>query len=160
MPNHDRRVRELGLTLPPAPKAVGNYRPAVRVGDLLYLSGHGPFRPDRSLVCGILGDDMETAAGYQAARDTGLAMLATLQAELGTLDRIVQLVKVLGMVRCTADFTEQPRVIDGFSDLMEDVFGDAGRGARSAVGMSSLPAGIAVEVEAVFQITIDRENRA
>jgi enamine deaminase RidA (YjgF/YER057c/UK114 family) len=149
----EARLAELKLELPPAPKPVATYVTAIRHGDLLYVSGHGPYRSDGSLIVGRLGADMDVAAGQAAARQTGLAILATLRAHLGSLDKVVQLVKSLGMVNCTADFPDQPKVINGYSDLMRDVFGPtAGVGTRSAVGMGALPGGIAVEIEAVFQI--------
>lgn len=145
--------QSLNLQLPPAPKAMGVYKPIVIIGDLAYLSGHGPLRPDKTLITGRLGEDMDVAAGYEAARATGLALLATLRENLGTLDRIVRLVKVLGLVRCTDAFDAQPAVINGCSELFRDVFGeDAGVAARSAIGTNALPGGIAVEIEAIFQI--------
>ncbi len=146
------RLAELKLTLPPAPKPVATYLTAVRHGDLLYVSGHGPLRPDGTMHIGRLGHDLDIAAGQAAARQTGLAILATLKDQLGSLDRVVRLVKVLGMVNSAPDFGDQPKVINGFSDLMVEVFGESGRGARSAVGMGALPGGIAVEIEAIFQI--------
>lgn len=148
----EARLEELKLTLPPAPKPVATYLTAVLVGDLLYVSGHGPLRADGTLYTGRLGDDLGIAEGQTAARQTGLAILSTLKSRLGSLDRVVRLIKVLGMVNCTANFLDQPKVINGFSDLMVEVFGEAGRGARSAVGMGSLPGGIAVEIEAIFQV--------
>ncbi len=148
----EARLAELKLTLPPAPKPVATYVTAVRQGDLLYVSGHGPLRDDGTMHTGKLGADLEIAAGHAAARQTGLAILSTVRSQLGSLDKVVRLVKVLGMVNCTPDFHEQPQVINGFSDLMVEVFGDPGKGARSAVGMVALPAGIAVEVEAIFQV--------
>ena len=148
----EARLAEMNVTLPPAPKAMGVYRPAVRHGDLLFVSGHGPYQADGSLITGRLGDDLETPAGYQAARVTGLAMLATLKATLGSLDRVVRPIKVLGMVQCTPGFLDHPAVINGFSELMVEVFGDEGKAARSAVGMSALPSGIAVEIEAIFEV--------
>ncbi len=144
---------ELALDLPAAPKPVGNYVPAVRVGRLLYLSGHGPLRSDKTLITGRVGDELDSDDGYQAARQVGLATLATLRSELGSLDRVERLVKVFGLVYCTPDFGDQPRVLNGFSDLMAEVFGDAGRAARSAVGAAALPARIAVEVESIFLLT-------
>ncbi|MFO0892589.1 MAG: RidA family protein [Isosphaeraceae bacterium] len=146
------RVKELKLELPPAPKPVATYVTAMRVGDLLYVSGHGPLRPDGTMITGRLGDDMDVPGGMAAARQTGLAILATVRAHLGSLDKVVRLVKTLGMVNSTPDFGEQPKVINGYSDLMKDVFGEAGVGTRSAVGMGALPGGIAVEVEALFQV--------
>jgi enamine deaminase RidA (YjgF/YER057c/UK114 family) len=146
------RVAELKLELPPAPKPVATYVTAMRVGDLLYVSGHGPLRVDGTMITGRLGDDMDVPAGMAAARQTGLAILATVRAHLGSLDKVTRLVKSLGMVNSTPDFGEQPKVINGYSDLMKEVFGDAGIGTRSAVGMGALPGGIAVEIEAIFQV--------
>ena len=148
----EARLAELELELPDAPKPVATYVTAVRHGDLLYVSGHGPFRPDGSFHVGKLGADMDVAAGQAAARQTGLAILATVREHLGSLDKVARLIKSLGMVNATPDFTEHPKVINGFSDLMVEVFGEAGKGARSAVGMGSLPSGIAVEIEAIFQV--------
>lgn len=146
------RLAQLKLTLPPAPKPVATYLTAVRHGDLLYVSGHGPLRNDGTMHTGKVGADIDVAAGQAAAKQTGLAILATVQSQLGTLDKVVRLVKVLGMVNATPDFAEHPKVINGFSDLMVEVFGEAGKGARSAIGMGSLPGHIAVEIEAIFQV--------
>lgn len=146
------RIKELNLELPPAPKPVATYVTAVRHGDLLFVSGHGPLRPDGSMYTGKVGADVDLAGGQAAARQTGLAILATLRAHLGSLDKVAQLVKVLGMVNSPPDFADHPKVINGFSDLMVEVFGDAGKGARSAVGMGSLPGNIAVEIEAIFKV--------
>lgn len=148
----EKRLETLNLELPTAPKPVANYLIAVRHGDLLYVSGHGPLKSDGTLTTGKVGADLDLEAGQEAARQTGLAILATLRSQLGSLDKVVKLIKVLGMVNCTSDYTDQPKVINGFSDLMVEVFGEAGRGARSAVGMGSLPGNIAVEIEAIFQI--------
>jgi enamine deaminase RidA (YjgF/YER057c/UK114 family) len=149
----DAKIQELKLELPKAPKPVATYRTAVRVGDMLYVSGHGPLKTDGTMIKGCLGDDMDIEAGQAAARQTGLAILATLRENLGTLDKVVRLVKTLGMVRATPDFAEHPKVINGYSDLMAEVFGpDGGVGARSAIGMGSLPGHIAVEIEAIFQV--------
>jgi enamine deaminase RidA (YjgF/YER057c/UK114 family) len=148
----EARVAELKLELPPAPKPVATYVTAMRVGDLLYVSGHGPLRPDGSMFTGKLGADLDVPAGQAAARQTGLAILATVRAHLGSLDKVTRLIKSLGMVNSTPDFGEQPKVINGYSDLMKDVFGEAGVGTRSAVGMGALPGGIAVEIEALFQV--------
>ncbi|MDB4331635.1 RidA family protein [Rhodopirellula sp.] len=149
----DNRLNELGLELPPAPKPMGVYKPVVICGNMAYLSGHGPLKTDKSLITGRLGLDMDVESGYDAARVTGLAMLATLQAELGSLNRVKRLVKLLGLVRSTDNFGEQPAVINGCSELFRDVFGqDAGVAARSALGTNSLPGGIAVEIEAIFEI--------
>ena len=148
----EARLAALELELPPAPKPVATYVTALRQGDLLYVSGHGPLRSDGSLHLGKLGADLDVAAGQAAARQTGLAILATVRGHLGSLDKVVRLVKVLGMVNATPEFAEHPKVINGFSDLMVEVFGEPGKGARSAVGMGSLPGGIAVEIEAIFQV--------
>ncbi len=149
----DTRVQELHLTLPPAPKPVAKYRTAVRVDNLLYVSGHGPLHPDGTLTKGRVGADLTFDQGYQAARQTGLAILATVRATLGSLNKVKRLVKTLGLVQCTPEFGDQPKVINGFSELMAAVFGDeAGVGARSAVGTSALPGGIAVEVECIFEV--------
>ena len=149
----DARLQDLNIELPPAPKPAGVYKPALTVGNLCLVSGHGPLRSDGTLIVGRVGDDMDKQDGYDAARQTGLAILATLQAYLGSLDKIERVVKVLGMVHCTPEFGEQPAVINGCSELFRDVFGeDAGVGTRSAVGFSALPGGIAIEIEAMFQL--------
>ncbi|MHC1766576.1 MAG: RidA family protein [Verrucomicrobiia bacterium] len=149
----EARVTELNLELPPAPKAMGVYKPAVICGNLVYLSGHGPIKPDGSLLTGRVGANLDLAAGKTAARQTGLALLSTLRAALGSLDRVNRLVKVLGLVNCTPEFTDQPKVINGCSELFAEVFGsEAGVGARSAVGVGSLPGNIAVEIEAIFEL--------
>ena len=149
----DAKLTELGIELPPAPKPVGVYKPALIVGDMCYMSGHGPLQSDGTLIKGRVGGDMDQQAGYDAARQTGLAMLATLQSHLGSLDKIERVVKVLGLVRCTDEFDQQPAVINGCSELLRDVFGeDAGVGTRSALGTNALPGGIAVEIEAIFQL--------
>jgi enamine deaminase RidA (YjgF/YER057c/UK114 family) len=146
----DARIAELKLELPPAPKPGGTYSPVVQVGNVAYVSGHGPLLPDGSMISGKVGADLSEEEGRQAARQVGLTILATLKAQLGSLDRIDRLVKVLGMVNAAPDFGRHPQVINGFSDLMVEVFGEAGRAARSAVGMGSLPGNIAVEIEAIL----------
>jgi enamine deaminase RidA (YjgF/YER057c/UK114 family) len=148
----EQRVKELGLELPPAPRPVGNYVGSVRTGNLLYMSGCGPRRPDGSAITGKLGATLTIEQGYEAARVVGLNMLANIRNELGSLDKVRRVVKVLGMVNATPDFSDPPKVINGFSDLFVEVFGDAGRGARSAVGMATLPFQIAVEVEMVLEV--------
>jgi enamine deaminase RidA (YjgF/YER057c/UK114 family) len=148
----EARVAELKLVLPPAPKPVATYVTAIQHGDLIYVSGHGPLRSDGTLITGKLGADMDVEAGQAAARQTGLAILSTLRAHLGSLDKIERLIKSLGMVNSTPQFHDHPKVINGYSDLMKDIFGDAGVGTRSAIGMVALPAGIAVEIEAIFQV--------
>jgi enamine deaminase RidA (YjgF/YER057c/UK114 family) len=149
----DTRVQELHLTLPPAPKPMAVYKSAVRVGNLVFCSGHGPLKPDGTLILGCVGKDLTWEQGKEAARQTGLALLATLQSTLGSLNKVKRLIKSFGMVNCTADFEDQPKVINGYSELMKDVFGDdAGVGARSAVGQNALPNGMAVEIEAIFEV--------
>ena len=151
--NADARLEELGLELPPTPKAAGLYRPLIIVENLAYTSGHLPMKADRSLITGRLGDDLDQQTGYDAAQRAGLAILATLRDGLGELDRIKRVVKILGLVQCTPEFTQQPAVINGCSELFRDVFGEeAGIGVRSAVGTSALPLGAAVEIEAIFEI--------
>jgi enamine deaminase RidA (YjgF/YER057c/UK114 family) len=148
----EARLEELGLELPAPPPAAGNYVGAVRVGELLFLSGHGPVLPEGGLIIGKVGRDLDEEQGYEAARRTALSMLATLKHQLGNLDRVRRIVKVLGFVNCTDDFTKQPKVINGFSDLFVELYGDAGRHARSAVGKNSLPFGMAVEIEMIAQV--------
>ena len=151
--NAETRVVELKLELPPAPKPVAVYKTLVVAGNLAYVSGHGPLKPDKTMITGRVGADLDLAAGQRAARQVGLAILATLRQELGSLNRVKRLVKTLGMVNSAPDFSDHPQVINGFSELMADVFGkDNGVGARSAVGMGSLPGNIAVEIEAIFEI--------
>jgi enamine deaminase RidA (YjgF/YER057c/UK114 family) len=146
------RFAALGLELPPAPKPAGVYKPVVFIGDMAFVSGHGPLKSDGTLITGRVGADLNQQAGYDAARQTGLAILATLRANLGSLNRIKRLVKLLGMVNATPDFTQHPAVINGCSELFAKVFGpEHGVGARSAVGMGSLPSNIAVEIEAIFE---------
>lgn len=148
----DARIAELKLELPKAPKPMGTYLPIVQIGELCFVSGHGPLKSDDTLICGRVGDDLTEEQGIAAARQVGLAILATLRKNLGSLDRVVRVIKVLGMVNCTADFKNHPKVINGFSDLMVEIWGENGRAARSAVGMGSLPSNIAVEVEAIVQV--------
>ncbi|MFG0267518.1 MAG: RidA family protein [Rhodopirellula sp. JB055] len=151
--SYDARIDELKLELPPAPKPMGVYKPIVQVGNMVYLSGHGPLKSDKTLITGRLGLDMDVEVGYDAARQTGLGMLATLRNHLGSLDKVSRLVKLLGLVRCTESFDQQPAVINGCSELFRDVFGeDAGVAARSALGTNALPGGIAVEIEAIFEV--------
>lgn len=149
----EARVAELNLEFPPAPKPGGIYHPVVIVGNLAHVSGHGPMRPDGTMITGKVGASMSEAEAQLAARQVGLTMLATLRRELGSLDRIERLIKTLGMVNATPDFATQPQVINGFSNLMVEIWGEVkGKGARSAVGMGSLPGNIAVEVEAIFEL--------
>ena len=147
----DARLTELGITLPDAPAPAANYVPYVQSGDLLFVSGQIAAGPD-GLIRGRLGDGMDVAQGAQAARACGLSLLAQARAAAGSLDRIARVVKLTGFVASTPDFTDQPEVINGCSDLMVEVFGDAGRHARAAVSAPALPRGVAVEIEAIFQI--------
>lgn len=149
----EAKITELKLELPPAPKPAGVYSPVVQVDNLCYVSGHGPLRTDGTLMTGKVGDELTEEQGKDAARAVGLTMLATLKAHLGSLDRVTRFVKVLGMVNSTNEFTKHPQVINGFSELMVEVFGEQGRAARSAVGMGSLPGNIPVEVEAIVEIS-------
>ena len=145
-------IEELGLELPPAPKPAGVYKPILIVGKFLYVSGQGPVNLDGSLMLGRVGDDINEDQGKLAAKQVGLTMLSTIQTHYGSLDNIERVVKVLGMVNCSPDFKKHPYVINGFSELMADVFGsDNGIGVRSAVGMM-LPGGIPVEIEAMFEL--------
>src|SRR5512133_647043 len=146
------RITELGLILPPPPKPVGVYKPVLVVDKFLYISGQGPLLPDGTLIKGKVGADLDTEGGKLAARQVGLAMLSTIKTHFGELKKIKRIVKVLGMVNSTLDFEGHPAVINGFSELMSDVFGpDNGVGVRSAVGMT-LPSNIAVEIEAMFEL--------
>jgi enamine deaminase RidA (YjgF/YER057c/UK114 family) len=146
------RLKELGITLPTPGKPMANYVKVVRTGNLVYLAGHGPDKGDGTYVTGKVGRDLTTEQGADAARLTGLALLASLQVEIGDLGKVKRIVKVLGMVNCTETFTDQPKVINGFSDLMVQVFGEKGKHARSAVGMYALPSNIAVEIEIIVEI--------
>jgi enamine deaminase RidA (YjgF/YER057c/UK114 family) len=147
-------LKDKGITLPPPSTPLANYVGAVRTGNLLYLAGHGPIvTGGRPSVRGKVGRDLTLEQGYQAAREVGLCLLATTRAALGSLDRVQRVVKVLGMVNCADDFGDQPKVINGCSDLMVEVFGEAiGRHARSAVGMAGLPLGIPVEIEMILEV--------
>ena len=148
-----KRFETLGLTLPPAPKPVGVYKPFLIVGQHVYVSGHGPLLPDNTLMRGRVGRDHDADGGKKAARQVGLTILATLITNLGSLDRIKRVLKVLGMVNCTPEFEKHPYVINGCSELFADVWGpDHGIGVRSAVGMGALPDDIPVEIEAMFEL--------
>ncbi len=148
----EERLQRFELVLPPAPAAGGVYKPVIVADKMLYVSGQGPVRSDGSLIVGKLGSDLDTEAGYAAARQVGLTMLSTIKSQLGDLRSIKRLVKTLGMVNSTQDFHDQPKVINGYSDLMVELLGDdLGKGARSAVGMI-LPGNIAVEIEAIFEL--------
>jgi len=150
---HEHRFAALHLELPPAPKPVAVYRPVVVAQGLAYVSGHGPVCVDGSLIKGRVGADLSLEQGRAAARQVGLAILATLRAHFGSLDKVGRVVKVLGMVNSAPDFYDHPKVINGCSELFAQVFGEAdGIGARSAVGMGPLPGNIAVEIEAIFEL--------
>jgi enamine deaminase RidA (YjgF/YER057c/UK114 family) len=149
----ESRLAELKLELPRAAKPMGVYKPIVIVGNVACTSGHGPLKPDKTLITGRVGADLSVEVGKAAARQAALSMLATLRDALGSLDRVKRIVKTFALVNCTPEFNQQPAVINGFSELMAEVFGsDAGVGARSAVGATSLPGNMAVEIEAVFEI--------
>jgi enamine deaminase RidA (YjgF/YER057c/UK114 family) len=149
----EARISELKLELPPAPKPGGVYKPVVVIHNVAYVSGHGPLKPDGTMITGRVGADLTIEEGRAAARQVGLAILATLRAHLGSLDRIQRLIKTLGMVNAAPGFGQHPQVINGYSELMGEVFGpDHGIGARSAVGMGTLPGNIAVEIEAIFEL--------
>lgn len=149
----EAQLTALALTLPPAPPKGGVYKPVVITGNLAFLSGHGPYLLDGTYITGRVGAGLTLDEGRRAARQTGLAMLATLRAQLGSLDRVKRVVKLLGMVNAAPDFGEHPQVINGCSELFAQVFGeDAGVGARSAVGMGSLPGNITVEIEGIFEV--------
>jgi enamine deaminase RidA (YjgF/YER057c/UK114 family) len=149
----EKRIVELNLILPPAPKPIAVYKTVVVFGNAAYVSGHGPLRSDGSLIKGVVGKDLDLEAGKAAARQVGLAILASLRSELGSLDRVKRLIKVLGMVNSAIDFYDHPKVINGCSELFAEVWGlELGVGARSAVGMGPLPGNIAVEIEAIFEL--------
>ena len=151
----EKKLEELGLTLPPIPMPVANYLPLVRTGNLLFVSGHGPgVLKDGgvSFIQGKLGKDLDVEQGYEAAKQVMLNILQSLKQELGDLDKVRKMVKLLGFVNCTPDFPDQPKVINGASDLLVELFGERGRHARSAVGMNQLPFGIAVEIEMIVEV--------
>lgn len=151
----ESNLLQLGIELPAAPPKGGVYKPVVIVGNVAYVSGHGPFCSDGTYLTGRLGSDLDLEEGKKAARQTGLALLATLKKELGSLDRVKRVVKLLGMVNCTPEFPDHPKVINGCSELFAQIWGEEnGIGARSAVGMGGLPGGIAVEIEGIFEIEV------
>ncbi len=151
-PDVEKKLKEMNIELFAPPKPIANYVRAVRTGNLIYLAGHGPTKADGSNITGKLGKDMTIEQGYEAARQTGIALLSSLKNEIGDLNKVKRIVKVLGMVNCTPEFTDQPKVINGFSDLMVALFGEKGKHARSAVGMISLPNNIAVEIEMIVEV--------
>ena len=148
----EARIAELGLELPTPPSPGGTYVPVVQVGDTCYVSGHGPVQVDGTMITGRVGEEMGEEEANAAARVVGLAILATLRAHLGSLDRVTRFVKVLGMVNCTPDFGTQPQVINGFSDLLVEVFGECGRHARTAVGAGSTPGQVSVVIELIVEV--------
>ena len=148
----EAKLEELGLKLPPAPPKGGVYKPIVFTGNLAYVSGHGPYQDDGTYMSGKVGKDFDTEGAYGAAKQTGLALLATIKDQLGSLDKVKRVIKLLGMVNGTPDFGEHPQVINGCSELFREVFGEDGVGARSAVGMGSLPGNIPVEIEILIEV--------
>ena len=148
----EEKLNEMGIELPQPTKPVANYVKYVRTGNLIYLSGHGPAKNDGTIITGKVGKDLTVEQGYEAAKVTGISLLATLKEAVGDLKKVKRIVKALGMVNCTETFTEQPKVINGFSDLMVAVFGDKGKHARSAVGMYALPNNIAIEIEMIVEV--------
>ncbi len=150
--SYDARLSELSITLPPAPKPVATYIPAVRVGELLFLSGTGPFKDGAIVYSGKLGKDLTVEQGYEAARLTLLNALAIVRQELGTLDRVTRIVRLTGHVASAEGFTQQPAVLNGASDLLVQIFGEAGRHARLALGAAELPLNMAIELELIVQV--------
>ncbi len=150
--NPEAKLQELGIELSTPSTPVANYVNAVRVGNMIFLSGKGPLKADGKNITGKVGVDLTIEQGYEAARITGINQLSVLKAELGNLNKVKRIVKVKGMVNAAPDFTDQPKVINGYSDLMVAVFGDKGKHARAAVGMGSLPSNIAVEIEMIVEV--------
>ncbi len=148
----EQRLRDRGIELPKAPAAVANYVPHVRTGNLVFLAGNGPLKPDGTYAAGKVGKDVTVEEAYGHARLTGLVLLSVLRSTVGGLDNVTRVVKVLGMVNAVPEFADHPKVINGCSDLFVEVFGERGRHARSAVGMASLPFGMTVEIEAIFEV--------
>lgn len=148
----EKRLTELNIVLPKVQPPIASYVNAVRTGNLIFLSGKGPTAADGKFISGKVGVDLTLDEGKAAARNTGLNLLAALKAEIGDLDKVKRIVKVLGMVNCPPDFTQQPQVINGFSDLMVEIFGEKGKHARSAVGVGSLPSNIPVEIEMIVEV--------
>ena len=149
----DDKLEQMGITLPPTPSPAANYVPAVRTGNLVYLSGLGPApRPDGTIPRGKVGGDLTKEEGYEAARLTGINVISRMKSTVGDLDKVKRVVKLLSMINSTADFGEHPAVANGCSDLMVEVFGDKGRHARSAVGMGALPGNIPCEIEVILEV--------
>lgn len=149
----EQKLKELGLMLPQPPKPVANYVPAVKIGNLLFVSGHGPYDDGKTKISGKVGRELTVDEGYQVARNVALNCLASIKATIGDLDKVKRFVKLLGMVNCTDDFKDHPKVINGCSDLLVAIFEDAGKHARSAVGMQALPNQIPVEIEMILEIS-------
>jgi len=148
----EKRLTDLGITLPEAPNPVANYVRAVKTGNLLFVSGHGPYNDGQTMLSGKLGKELTIEEGYKTARNVALNCLASVKAALGDLDKVKRVIKLLGMVNCTEDFKDQPKVVNGASDFLVEVFGETGKHARSAVGMQSLPNGIPVEIEMILEV--------
>ncbi|MBA3028300.1 MAG: RidA family protein [Desulfobacteraceae bacterium] len=148
----ENKLQSLGLTLLPVVKPIANYVPALKSGHLVFLSGHGPVKDNGQLITGKVGYDMSIDEGYEAARRVALALLSSLKAEINDLDRVARIVKLFGMVNCRPDFFEHPKVINGASDLLVELFGEKGKHTRSAMGMNSLPLNMAVEIEMIVEI--------
>ena len=150
--DYDKKLKDLGITLTEPSKPVANYVKAVRTGNLIFLAGHAPVKPDGSYVTGKVGRDLTVEQGYEAAKLTAISLLSTLKAEVGDFNKVKRVVKVLGMVNCHSDFGDHPKVINGCSDLFVAVFGDKGKHARSSVGMNSLPMNTSVEIEIIVEV--------
>jgi enamine deaminase RidA (YjgF/YER057c/UK114 family) len=148
----ETKLKEKGIVLTPPSNPVANYVNVVRVGNMLYLAGKGPSKPDNTMITGKVGKDLTIEQGYEAARLTAINHLAVIRNELGSLNKVKRIVKVFGMVNCSEDFKDQPKVINGYSDLMVEIFGEKGKHARSAVGMYALPFNMAVEVEVIVEV--------
>ena len=145
----EEKIKEMGLKLPEIPKPVANYVPAVRTGNLLFLSGHGP---EKSVPTGKVGQELTLEEGYEAAKNTALCLISTIKNSIGDLDKVKRIVKLVGFVNCSEDFKDQPKVVNGASDLFVAVFGERGKHARAAVGMYQLPGGIPVEIEVIVEV--------
>jgi enamine deaminase RidA (YjgF/YER057c/UK114 family) len=148
----EKKLKELGITLPTPAQPIANYARAVRAGNLLFVSGHGPYNDGKIKISGKVGKELTVEEGYQVARNVALNCLASVKAAVGDLDKVKRIVKLLGMVHCTEDFKDQPKVINGCSDLLVEIFGEIGKHARSAVGMQALPNGIPVEIEMILEV--------
>ena len=145
----EQKIKDMGLKLPEIPKPLANYVPAVRTGNLLFLSGHGP---EKSIPSGKVGQDLTLEQGYEAAKNTALCLISTIKNSIGDLDKVKRVVKLVGFVNCSEDFKDQPKVVNGASDLFVELFGERGKHARAAVGMYQLPSGIPVEIEVIVEV--------